>query len=187
MLTLIGTIIGLLGSMLPEWLKLAKAKEDHKQELEILKVQFEMSKVEHQYKLEEINVQADVAESQALYQNAQPRITGVKWIDATLELYNGIVRPTVTFAFVFFYGLVKYAQYNLLQTSGSTIWSSIQALWSSEDFAVFSTIIAFYFGGRFLKYSLNKYGSYPIENGLNGHNHIPASLIPKKDPLKIEM
>lgn len=180
MFALIGTIIGLLGSFFPELLKFLKAKEDHRHELEVLKVQADMAKSEHVYRLEEVNAQADIAESTALYRSAELKPVGVRWADATLAIYNGTVRPTIAYAFMTLFILVKVAQYKVVTAAGIGMWKTIWQLWSQEDMAAFMTIIAFYFGARTMKYAMDKWGTpVPINNGSNNRHSQPA-LIPVK-------
>jgi hypothetical protein len=178
MLALIGTIIGLIGSFIPELLKWVNNKEDHKHELAVLKVQAEMAKSEHVYRLEEISSQADVASEQAVYQAAELKPTGVRWADALLGLYNGTVRPTITYVFLALFCLVKVAQYKVLTAAGTTMWNTVWQLWSADDMAVFSTILAFYFGGRFMKYALGRPGN---GNGIKTTHSQPA-LKPEVKP-----
>ena len=191
MLSIIGAIIGLFGSIVPEWLKLQKTKEDHRHELEVLKVQVQMQHEEHQYRLEEVQAQADIAEQQAVYQNAQIKYSGVKWIDACIEFLNGIIRPWITIVFVLFYGAAKLAQYHVITTAGTTMWPTIYQLWTSEDMAVFATVISFWFGSRMMKYAMNKYGIHVPNGHGNGNGnggtdtHSQPALVPV-EPVKKE-
>lgn len=156
MLALLGTLFGLLGSLLPEVLKFWNNKEDHKHEVEMARLQMEAQEKLHQERLEEINVQADVAESEALYKASEQKITGWKFIDGIIALYSGSVRPTLTYAFMLLYMYVKYSLIYSLITAGAK-WNEVGGqIWNSEDFAIFATILAFWFGGRFLKYSLGR-------------------------------
>lgn len=176
MLALLGAVIGLLGSFFPELLKLWKAKEDHKHELAVLKVQADMAKSEHQYRLEEVNVQGDIASEQAVYKQAELKYTGVKWVDGILALYSGTIRPTITYLFMGSYMFVKYAQLQVLKAAGGDIWSIVWKLWTSEDMAVFCTVIGFWFGGRLLKSNLVTFGA-ENNNNIKNHSSQPA-LIP---------
>ncbi len=73
MLSIIGTLIGLLGSFIPEILKYFKAKEDHRHEIQVLGIQADMMKAQYQYRLQEIEAQADVASEQAVYKMAEQK------------------------------------------------------------------------------------------------------------------
>jgi hypothetical protein len=102
-----------------------------------------------------MSAQADIEEIKALYEHSKVARTGWKVVDGLISLYTGSVRPTITYAFAATYILVKYAIYVSYYQSGYTWTQAIQAIWGGEDFAVFSTIMAFWFGGRFLKYALS--------------------------------
>ena len=156
MLALLGTIFGLLGSIFPQILKLFVAKEDHKHEIAMANLQMEAQKQLATQRLVEINATADIEESKALYQSAEQKISGIKWIDGIVSLYNSSVRPTITYAFMALYMFTKVAFFYQLRTAGWT-WMQVGAsIWSSEDFAVFSTILAYWFGARMMKYSLER-------------------------------
>ena len=158
MLAIIGSILGLVGSFLPEVLKYFTNKEDHKHEVEMAKLQMEAMKLQGQIKLDEINAIADVEEYKALYHAAEQKITGVRWIDGLVALYNSSVRPTLTYAFFALYGYVKFSIIYVSVSEGAN-WKVLgPVIWNSEDFAVFATIMSFWFGGRFMKYMLAKNG-----------------------------
>jgi hypothetical protein len=76
------------------------------------------------------------------------------WVSA----YSASVRPTITYAFFLLYALVKFSQFWLLlhpslpwQTS-QTIAAALAAIWNDEDIAIFSAVIAFWFGDRMLRH-----------------------------------
>lgn len=174
MLSILGAIVGLLGSFIPKILDFLKAKEDHKHELAVLKVQAEMAKSEHLYRLEEVNAAADIASEQAVYKQAEIKYTGVKWIDAILALYSGTIRPTITYLFMGSYMFVKYAQIKMLTASGGDLWTIVWKLWNSDDMAAFMCILGFWFGGRMLKHTMGVYG-------VGNNNHfIQPTLAPAK-------
>ena len=156
MLSLIGTLLGLLGSFIPELLKFFKVKEDHKHEIEIFKLQVEAERYRHEQKIEEINVQADITETEALYKHSEQKLTGWWFTDGLVSLYNSSVRPTITYIFMGLYGFVKYSMVMALIDKG-TNWKEVGVLiWSSEDFSIFATILSFWFGARMMKYTLGR-------------------------------
>jgi hypothetical protein len=156
MLALIGAILGLLGSLAPEILKFFNNKEDHKHELGMAQLQMEAQKQAGEIKLAEVNALADVEESKALYMSAEQKISGVKWIDGLVSLYSSSVRPSVTYAFFALYAYCKYSVIFTVVKAGAH-WQEVGALvWGSEDFAIFATIMGFWFGGRMMKATLDR-------------------------------
>jgi hypothetical protein len=120
------------------------------------RLQMEAQKQAGEIKLEEINATADIEEAKAIYASAEQKITGVKWIDGIVALYSSSVRPTLTYGFFLLYGYVKYSMIYSAAKAGYN-WQMIgQMIWSADDFAVFSTILAFWFGGRFMRAALNR-------------------------------
>lgn len=134
MLTIISAILGFVGGFAPEVLKYFNAKADKKHELDIMDKQIEASKVASDQRLAEINTQGDIAESVALYKSAETKLTGYKWADAFVEMYNSGVRPTITYAFVIFYGAKKF--------------DLVQAEWNDFDQSTFSLVLGYWFGQR---------------------------------------
>jgi len=158
MLAIIGSILGLVGSLLPEVLKYFNNKEDHRHEIEMGKLQMDAMKLQGQIKLQELEAQADIEETKVLHTSAEQKLTGVRWIDALVSLYNGSVRPTLTYGFFVLYGYVKFSIIYTSIVAGAD-WKVLgPIIWGSEDFAVFATIMSFWFGGRFLKYALQRNG-----------------------------
>lgn len=137
MFSIIGTIIGFLGSIVPNLLKLWQDKKDKEHELKLLSIQIEREKLGHTQRMEEINVEADIREAEAIYKTLKP--VGVKWVDALI----GTVRPVITYSFFALYGMVKYWQYRQYGVSHDMF-----AIWTDADMAIFCTIIAFWFGSR---------------------------------------
>ncbi|MBT9165105.1 MAG: hypothetical protein DDT23_01120 [candidate division WS2 bacterium] len=140
MLPIIGAVVGFLGSVVPQAMKLYQDKKDKEHELKLLDLQMKAQAQGFTQRLEEINVQADVEESKALYKHAEVTLSGVKWVDAALTFLTSSVRPIITYSFFGLYAWVKIAMY---QREGDIV-----KIWTEYDLALFSTIIAFWFGSR---------------------------------------
>ena len=149
MVALLGSLIGFCGSFVPDILKYFKAKQDNTHEINILKLQIEAQSQLHTERLEEINTQADINESEALYKSAKIEKTGVKWADAALELFNGTVRPMVTYLFVGLYCIVKLSQiYAMVYGSGLSILDAVKYTYTENDFSAMLLCLSYYFGAR---------------------------------------
>ena len=149
MIAILGSIIGFIGGFIPDIIKYFKSKQDNKHEIEIMELQIKAQSQLHTERLEEINAEADIAESKALYESAKIELTGVKWADATLALYNGTVRPTVTYLFTGLYCTVKIAQiYSLVKVSGVTVLDAVFHTYTENDFACLLLCLSYFFGQR---------------------------------------
>jgi len=167
MLTVVTSLIGFLGGFIPTLLKLFQEKEDHKHELEILKIQAELQAQGHKERLEEIKTtsdaeiaqldsQADLEESKALYASMQIPTSGNKFFDGLLNFYNATVRPTVTYSFVIFYWFTKIAQYKVLQQTNQDVWSNVKDLYSEFDQAALILVLSYYFGQRQARWAFGR-------------------------------
>lgn len=141
MITLLGALLGFLGSAFPEFLKIYKDKKDREHEILLLEMQMKQQREGFSQRLEEIGVQADIAESAALYKTYT---TGITWVDAL----NGTVRPVIAYAFFVLYATVKFIAYAALPDVGVPFVVVYDTLWTQDDAAIFAGIISFYFGQR---------------------------------------
>lgn len=147
MLALLGSLLGLLGSLSPRLIQYFEQKQNHAQELEMLKVQgqFQLQMIEagHTAKMAEINAMADMRTELAAFVAAN-KPTGIRWVDA----FNGFMRPFLTLCFFGLYAAVKAAQFLVLAQDGGMGASTVLSLWNNEDWAVWAAIVTFWFGNR---------------------------------------
>lgn len=146
MFTLVGSILGFLGSAFPEIIKIFQERQDKKHELAIMDRQIEMAQQGHTQRLEEIQSQADIAESRALYRHAS-QSSNVAWVEAL----RASVRPILTYAFFLLFATVKVAALTIFIThEDADIATALIQIWDSETAALFAAIISFWFGQRAL-------------------------------------
>jgi dTDP-4-amino-4,6-dideoxygalactose transaminase len=145
---ILSTVIGLLGSAMPDLIGLFRNRQDNAQELAILRLQTEREAAGHSFRMDEISAEADIREIEALHQEFANRKATWKWIEALISS----VRPVVTYGFVAMYSSVKASQVVLaFRSTGQDIFLALPAVWSEWDQAIFATIIAFWFGQRSLQ------------------------------------
>lgn len=147
MLALLGSLLGLMGSLAPRLIQYFEQKQNHAQELEMLKTQgaFQLRMIQagHTAKMAEINAMADMRTEMAAFAAAN-RPTDIKWVDA----FNGFMRPFLTLCFFMLYAAVKVAQFIVLSQDGGMGASTVLSLWNNEDWAVWAAIVTFWFGNR---------------------------------------
>lgn len=163
MIALLSALLGFISSAVPETLKLYREARDRAHEITLLKLQmdYDREKLAAQAeagaaaraaRLQEIEVDADTAEGEQLNDRVKASLTGIHWVDALA----GSVRPVLTYAFFLLYFMVKCAQFHLLVDPALpwqrelTLAQALSSLWTEEDIAIFSTILAFWFGQRAL-------------------------------------
>lgn len=151
MITVLGALFGLLGSIVPDLLKIFQDGKDKKHELTLLKMQMEANKQGHIQKLAEIDMQADIADSTAVHQPYQPvakilhagEQLAMHWVDAL----NATVRPVIAYSFMAGYLAIKWMVFSTINLDNPLPWQ-MTTLWGEEDQAIFAGVIAFYFGQR---------------------------------------
>jgi hypothetical protein len=144
MLTLLGSLLGFLGSAFPQILKLFQEAHDRRHELAILNLQMEQQRQGHQQRLEEIKSDGEIKQSLALYQHdSQP--AGYKWVEAL----RASVRPVLTYAFFLLFAAVKIAGlYAMVGFDGMSLAVALPLIWDTETQALFAAIMTFWFGQR---------------------------------------
>ncbi len=167
MIALLSALLGFFSSAFPEFIRLFREQKDRSHEITLLHLQMEYDRqklreardaqqAEHAYKLEAIALERDMRESADL--NNRPdgsgeHKTGLWAVDAL----SGSVRPLITYLLFAMYACVKYAQYQLLVAPALpwqqpiTHLQAMVSLWSDDDMAVFTAIIAFWFGSRMFR------------------------------------
>lgn len=161
MIALISTLLGFVSSAVPEFIKLFREGKDRSHEIALLTLQMnydreriaavvEENSAARAERLQEIALQTSIAEEVALNERLKDNLTGIHWVDALA----GTVRPCITYAFFGLYFLVKCAQFHLLLNPALpwvhelNISQALTGIWSEEDTAIFSAIMAFWFGSR---------------------------------------
>lgn len=161
MIALFSALLGFISSALPDFLRLIHEGKDRAHEVTLLKLQMEYAaqnasrttSEQEAARLERSEAIAStewVAEQTALNARVKDSLTGIIWVDGL----SGSVRPVLTYAFFALYAGVKTAQFGLL-TNPHLPWATalspsqaLVALWTEEDIAIFSAVIAFWFGSR---------------------------------------
>ena len=161
MLSLISTFAGILTSGLPSLLGFFQDKADKKQELELARMQTEreLALAERgfiaQQKVEEIRTDQIAMQTEAQMQNAalahDQKI--MERASTWVVNLNGIVRPAVTFLFIFELIAINLALTYWFMSTGeiNSIDDMIKAadtIFSEEEMAMLGGIVGFWFGSR---------------------------------------
>lgn len=148
-LTLISMLGGGLMRLLPEVLGFLNKKTDNSHELAMLDKQFQLEQTRASARMEEVRYQGDVDQTIALLDaqreamTSQMQKTGIRWVDAL----NFLVRPLTTYYFLVMYGMVKVATL-MVALDAMDAWQAILQVWTKDDAAILSGILAFWFVGR---------------------------------------
>lgn len=144
--TLISTIIGLIGSLLPSVIEIFKSKQDATNEVKLLEARAEYNKLAAELKVKELNVQADIDETKSIH-DSDAAIDGGKFVNA----FRAIIRPLITLVFfLVFVGIKVYAVYYATQVQHIDLINLLPIIWDDDTAAIFSAIMGFWFGSRTL-------------------------------------
>ena len=146
MLALLSPLIGIIGSLLPSVVRIFERKQELKHEIELTRIKLDASlkAAEANIKLEEIK--ADVTEGQSI-RDHDKSIDGGKFINAL----RASIRPIITYVFFALFVTVKAAAAYVMINNGLSVPEMLRAVWDSETMALFSTIMAFWFGSRIIE------------------------------------
>jgi hypothetical protein len=142
MLTLLGSLLGFLGSAFPQLLKLIQDSHDRKHELAILDRQMELQRQGHSQRLDEIRAEGEIGQSLALYRHDQ-QPAGYRWVEAL----RASVRPVLTYAFFLLFAAVKISGlYAMTRFDGLSLTVALPLIWDAETQALFAATMSFWFG-----------------------------------------
>jgi hypothetical protein len=166
-LAVFSAIFGFAAPFLPEVLKLFKGWQDHKQEMERMRLSAELAQLQHAWRMEEVNAHADIAEMQALHQPMPSfgvqildrahdsnfpvwTVIPVFWLFSFADWIATNVRPGVTWIMVAFYGATKWALYVTLTGPRfeNSPASAVAQIWGDQDWAVLVLVLSYWFGQR---------------------------------------
>jgi hypothetical protein len=146
MLAILSPILGIFGSLLPHIVKIFAQRQELQHELAVTQLQMEAAKQGAKLQLDLESVKADSAEGESL-RSHDASIDGGKFVNAL----RGLVRPFITYIFFFLFCAVKIAAAYVMIQTGQSIPEMLKAVWDTETMALFSTVIAFWFGSRTLE------------------------------------
>lgn len=164
MLTLIGTLLGLVGSWAPTVMKYFENKQQNQHEIAMLDLKAKYAAQ---------GAQIDIAKIEA--ESAAREGESVRTHDAAVDggqFINGIrasIRPFITYFFFFaFIGIKGYVLFHVTTLGGLSILQALPIVWDADTQAIFASIMAFWFGGRIIErgYGINT----GIPKSLNGAN-----------------
>lgn len=147
MLAFLGALLGFLGSLAPEGLKLVQDKRDKEHELAMMQLQIQAQKDGVVAKIEEVQTSAFAQEMVAIQESYQKELQ-----------YSGkfaaSVRPTITYLLTIMYLFQKSCVLYVLINSPfpwqhASSWVEAALLtWTAFDELLLSSVVGFWFGGR---------------------------------------
>ena len=139
MLSLIGSVVGFGASFAPKILDYFQDRADKKHELAVMERQAEI-------KLDQTAIEANIREIESLHEH-DAKVSGGGFIDGL----RASVRPIITYLFMGLFLSAEGTAYILLLKSGINAADAVQLIFDDEIMAIWSSILAFWFGSRSIK------------------------------------
>ena len=146
MLTLLSPLFGILGSLLPSVVRIFERKQEIKYEIELTKIKLDAAERQADLNFSVEMVKADSQLRQSALDHDKS-IDGGWFINAL----RASIRPVITYTFFFLFCAVKIAAAYVMLSTGQSVPEMLKAVWDVETMALFSTIIAFWFGSRVME------------------------------------
>lgn len=150
MFTFLGSLLGFFSSFAPEILKYFQDSKDKKHELATMDKQLQLmdkraelriteQRVDGEIKMDLAELQQEIDSTRGAHSNYDSEAQNTsRWVNNL----RASVRPMITYLF-----MIEYiAMHIAIQYLGKEI------SWSDSDYAIFATIISFWFGDRIRKY-----------------------------------
>jgi hypothetical protein len=146
MLALLSPLFGILGSLLPSIVRIFERKQEIKYELELTKIKIDAAERQADLNFNVEVVKADAQSRQSALDHDKS-LDGGKFINAL----RASIRPVITYSFFFVFVAIKIAAACVMLSTGQSVPAMLDAVWDAETMALFSTIIAFWFGSRMME------------------------------------
>ena len=148
MMTLLGSALGFASSFLPEVLNVFKQKQEHKQQLERMKLEMDLMSRRSELQLTMLDKKAEIAEVEGLYAHDASIDAG-----GFVNALRGSVRPVITYAFFGLFALTEAVIMLKVLRAGDDWTQAVELMWTPEVSGLFAACLSFWFGGR----SISKY------------------------------
>lgn len=146
MLALLSPFFGILGSLLPSVVRIFERKQEIKYEIELTKIKLDAAE-----RQADLNFNIEMVKGDAI--SRQSALDHDKSLDGGvfINTLRASVRPVITYTFFFVFIAVKVSAAYVMLTTGQSVPEMLRSVWDSETMALFSTIIAFWFGSRVIE------------------------------------
>lgn len=147
--SLLGSLLGGIFRIIPEFLKWIDKKNEREHELSMLKAEMDFAKIKGEIQMHVTDTQAlsnEVSAMGVALQEQGETARSAGWFVAAL---SALVRPLVTYWFVILYSAVKIAVICEAFTTSDNNWKEVLInTWTKDDMAMLMLVLTFWFVGR---------------------------------------
>ena len=141
---LLGSLLGFGTSIIPAIIDGFKRKQDHKHELEKMKIHAELQQKGFEFKAEMYREMGADLEHQRLIDHDIAISKHRGWIGALQRS----VRPVITYAFFLLFAVIEINLLIEALNNDVLISDALHILWDEDTKAIWAAIISFWFGSR---------------------------------------
>lgn len=145
-LAILSPLLGIFGSLLPNIVRIFEKREENKHEIELTKLKMDAAALQAEANLDTETIKAIVSDGQSIRLH-DSTLDGGKFLNAL----RASIRPVITYVFFLTFILIKIIAMGTMIAAGADIPTIVSTVWDVETMALFSTIMAFWFGSRFLE------------------------------------
>lgn len=146
--TLLGGVFGGVLRLAPEVFKIFDKKNERAHELAMLNAEMEFTKLRGEIAMRQTEAAMTVAELDTMAEAFKEQSKTAANAGKIVSAVSALVRPFVTYLFVFLFATVKVASYLIALQQGGDWKSVLVTLWGVDDMAVLNMILSFWFVGR---------------------------------------
>jgi hypothetical protein len=151
MLSILAPLLGIIGSIIPNMMRFFERRQEIKYEIQLTQLKIDAALKQAQITVDVENIKGDVEEGKSL-RDHDAYLVGDKFFDAL----RASVRPVITYTFFLLFIAVKVSAAYVMLSTGQDVPTMLRAVWDVETMALFSTIVAFWFGSRTLEKTTNR-------------------------------
>lgn len=146
--TLLGGVFGGVLRLAPELFKIFDKKNERAHELAMLNAEMEFTKLRGEIAMRQTEAAMTVAELDTMAEAFKEQSKTAANAGKIVSAVSALVRPFVTYLFVFLFAAVKVASYLIALQQGGDWKNVLVTLWGVDDMAVLNMILSFWFVGR---------------------------------------
>jgi len=143
-----GGVFGGLLRLAPEVLKFFDKANERKHELALLEQEMAFARMRGEIAMRQAEMAMATEELNSIGKAFEEQSSTAKAAGKMIAAISALVRPSITYAFVLAYFLVKIAGFSIAQEQGGN-WKEVTlSLWTPDDVTILFMIISFWFVGR---------------------------------------
>jgi len=152
MMTILGSLLGFLGSAAPGIFEIFSRKEQNKKDIEIMKLQAELMREHAEIDLTRFKIRALDDEHARLIEHD----IAMQMDHGPLSWLRKSVRPVITYLFFGLFAAVKITTLLHGMENGQDFYTALRLTWDDQTQAIFAAIISFWFGSRALEKNFSR-------------------------------